>query len=227
MDGDESSKRKEADINKTAAYLSLVHRHATFLQHHQVAPPASLPAASEGGDSHFDISAGFQNAHSISPLWSPMGGAGLMPQGQVSELNTIDPGLQQPFVLQRNVLGPNSVIQQTGLAETAVKSKFIEPTLADSNAVDDCVIRVEDYNNVREQQLSVGDSTTSSVKRNKPTTAKEGAFDGRWCSSCCNRTGPCEAGVQNSCQVCVHSYVSVASQRFNLAALILLAAPTI
>ena len=189
MDGDESKKRKD--------------RHATFRQQHQMAPSASLPATSGGGDNHFDISAGFHHAHAISPLWSPMGGAGLMLHRQVSELNTIRPGLQQPFVPQRNILDPNSVIQRTGLMEAIVKSRVVEPPRADSITIEELIVGVGDCDNVREQRLSVDDRTTSSAKRKEPTRATEGTFDGRWCHSCCNRTGPCEAGVHNSCQVCM------------------------
>ncbi|KAI0213091.1 hypothetical protein LSAT2_001922 [Lamellibrachia satsuma] len=189
MDDDGSGGRKEADIE--AAYFSLMHRGATLMQQHQV---TSLQAANGGGNSSFDITAGFPYGRHFSPHWPPIGGAGLLSQQQVSELNTVGPGGLEPrptFVPQWKLL---DVAQHPALTETDDKIRIVKPTYGV-------------YDNKRDRQLHMDGKTTRSVRSKESPAATEGAFDGGWCGSCCNRTGPCEGGLQNTCKALPNFYV--------------------
>ena len=192
MDDDGSGGRKEADID--AAYFSLMHRGATLMQQHQV---TSLQAANRGGNSSFDITAGFPYGRHFSPHWPPIGGARLLPQQQVSELNAVGPGGLEPsptFVPQWKLL---DVVQHPALTETDDKIRIVKPTYGV-------------YDNKRDRQLHMDGKSTRSVRSKESPAATESAFDGGWCGSCCNRTGPCEGGLQNTCKVRVHTYVAPA-----------------
>lgn len=202
MDDDGSCRRKEADI-KAAAYLSFIemHHQTALLQHHQMAS-ASLQTASGGGNTRFDVAAGFPFANHISPLWPPIRGAGFLPQQQVPELNAVGPGglgSQQNFVPQWKMYDANSGTKQRALMEADDKSRIVKPSYTVRIRTENTV-GVYDYKS--DGKLPVDDKT-SSVSSKESVRGADGAFDDGWCRSCYNRTGPCEAGLQNTCQVCI------------------------
>ena len=198
MDDDGSCRRKEADLK---AYLSYINHQNALLQHHQV--------ASGGGNSNFDITAAFPYVRHISPhFWDPTGGAGLLSQQQVSELTAMSASglrLHQNLVPQRQVSDGTSGTLQRALAETNDKRRIVKTNYPGGITMENTVIGIGDYK--KDVNLPMDGKTVSSVRSEELVRATEGVQDVGWCRSCRYRTGPCEAGSQNTCQVRVCSYV--------------------
>ena len=193
MDDDGSCRRKEADFK--AACLSYINHQNALLHHHQV--------ASGGGNSNFDITATFPYVRHISQhFWDPTGGAGLLSQQQVSELNAMGPGgigLHQNFLPQQQMSDGNSGTLQRALAETNDKRRIVKTSYPGGITMENTVIGIGDYK--KDVNLPMDDKTVSSIRSKELVRATEGVQDGGWCRSCRYRTGPCEAGLQNTCQV--------------------------
>ena len=201
MDDDGSCRRKEAELK--AAYLYINHQNA-LMQHHQM--------ASGVGNSNYDITATFPYVRRhISPhFWDPTGGGRMLSQQQVLELNAMGPGglgLHQNLVPQQQMSDGNPGTLQRASAETNDKRRIVKTSYPSGIAMENTVIGIGDYK--KDVNLPLDDKTVSSVRSKELVRATEGVQDVGWCRSCRYLTGPCEAGLQNTCQVCMYvcSYV--------------------